>query len=65
MGSKRLIKKNIRPFLGKPLYSYTVEQAINAGASQVIISTDIPEILEKKFFNGKIVNLNLQNNNFK
>jgi CMP-N,N'-diacetyllegionaminic acid synthase len=49
MGSKRVIKKNIRPFLGKPLYSYTVEQAINAGAAQVIISTDIPEILEKKF----------------
>ena len=54
MGSKRLPKKNIRLFLKKPLYTYTIDQALKSGATKIIISTDIPEILDKKFDNDLI-----------
>lgn len=44
-GSKGVSNKNIRPICGKPLYRYTVDFALDAGANQVYISTDIREIL--------------------
>lgn len=44
-GSKGLPNKNILPLNGKPLYLYTVDAALNAGANRIIISTDISNIL--------------------
>jgi len=46
-GSKGLKNKNTRLLHNKPLYAHTVDQALRAGASKVIISTDIPEILNQ------------------
>lgn len=44
-GSKRIPRKNIKSFLGKPLISYSIEAALKAGCfSRVIVSTDCPEI---------------------
>jgi CMP-N,N'-diacetyllegionaminic acid synthase len=45
-GSKGLPGKNIRPIAGVPLYRRTVNQAREAGLSTVILTTDIPSILE-------------------
>ncbi len=44
-GSKGLPGKNMRELAGKPLYRHAVDVALEAGASRVILSTDIPEIL--------------------
>jgi N-acylneuraminate cytidylyltransferase len=44
-GSKGLVKKNIRLLAGKPLYFHAIDVALAAGASRIIISTDISEIL--------------------
>jgi len=44
-GSKGLPGKNVRMLDGKPLYWHSVQQALLAGASKVIVSTDIPQIL--------------------
>jgi CMP-N-acetylneuraminic acid synthetase len=43
-GSKGLPGKNMRLLCGKPLYRHAVDQALAAGASRVIITTDIPDI---------------------
>ncbi len=44
-GSKRIPKKNIKPFLDKPIIAYSIEAAINAGCfDQVMVSTDDDEI---------------------
>jgi N-acylneuraminate cytidylyltransferase len=44
-GSKRIPRKNIRPFLGKPIILYSIEAAIQSGLfSEVMVSTDDPEI---------------------
>ena len=44
-GSKRIPKKNIRDFLGKPIIAYSIEVAINSGLfDEVIVSTDDEEI---------------------
>ena len=46
-GSKGLPGKNIRPLLGKPLITYTIEAALKAeSTSRVIVSTDSEEIAE-------------------
>ena len=29
-GSKRIPKKNIKPFLGKPIIAYSIESALNS-----------------------------------
>tara|TARA_Y100001968_G_C19402506_1_gene741801 strand:- start:410 stop:1087 length:678 start_codon:yes stop_codon:yes gene_type:complete len=47
-GSKGLINKNILPINDKPLYMYTVEQAIHS-TERCLISTDIMSILDKPF----------------
>jgi CMP-N-acetylneuraminic acid synthetase len=44
-GSKGLPGKNTRPLVGKPLYRHAVDLALAAGASRVLISTDIHELL--------------------
>ena len=44
-GSKRIPRKNIKLFHGKPLIAYSIEAARNSGCfDQVIVSTDDPEI---------------------
>jgi CMP-N,N'-diacetyllegionaminic acid synthase len=46
-GSKGLPRKNILPLLGKPLISWTIEQALNSESiDSVFVSTDDPEIAE-------------------
>lgn len=44
-GSKRIPRKNIRPFCGKPMLAWSIEAALSAGCfDQVIVSTDDYEI---------------------
>ncbi len=44
-GSKRIPKKNIRPFLGKPIMAYGIEAALQSGIfEEVMVSTDNQEI---------------------
>lgn len=44
-GSKRIPKKNIKEFLGRPIISYSIEVAISSGLfDEVIVSTDNDEI---------------------
>ncbi len=44
-GSKRIPRKNIRDFLGKPIIAYSIEIAINSGLfEEVMVSTDNEEI---------------------
>jgi N-acylneuraminate cytidylyltransferase len=46
-GSKRIPRKNIKPFLGKPIIAYSIESAINSGLfDEVMVSTDDDEIAE-------------------
>lgn len=46
-GSKRIPKKNIRPFLGKPIISYAIEAAVKSGLfEEIMVSTDSAEIAE-------------------
>ncbi|MCR2074848.1 cytidylyltransferase domain-containing protein, partial [Campylobacter lari] len=45
-GSKRIPRKNIINFLGKPLIAYSIESALNSGIfDDVIISSDDDEII--------------------
>ncbi len=44
-GSKRIPKKNIKDFLGKPIIAYSIEAAISSGIfDEVMVSTDSEEI---------------------
>jgi N-acylneuraminate cytidylyltransferase len=44
-GSKRIPKKNIRPFLGKPILAYSIETALQSHLfAEVMVSTDDREI---------------------
>jgi len=46
-GSKRIPKKNIRKFCGKPIIAYSIEVAIKSGVfDEVIVSTDDSNIAE-------------------
>lgn len=46
-GSKRIPRKNILPFLGKPLIAYSIDTALKSGCfDKVIVSTDDTEIAE-------------------
>lgn len=46
-GSKRIPRKNIRPFGGKPMIAWSIEAAQNSGCfDRVIVSTDDEEIAE-------------------
>ena len=51
-GSKRIPRKNIKEFNGKPIIAYSIEAALKSNCfNQVIVSTDDDEIAEvaKKF----------------
>lgn len=46
-GSKRIPRKNIRPFLGKPIMAYSIEAALGSGIfDEVMVSTEDEEIAE-------------------
>lgn len=46
-GSKRILRKNIKDFLGKPIIAYSIEVAINSGLfKEIMVSTDDSEIAE-------------------
>lgn len=46
-GSKRIPKKNIKDFCGKPIIAYSIEAALEAGIfDEVMVSTDSEEIAE-------------------
>lgn len=46
-GSKRIPRKNIRSFLGKPIIEYSINAALGAGCfTEVMVSTDDIEIAE-------------------
>lgn len=47
MGSKRILKKNIRPLNGIPLIAYTIQAAKESDCfTEIIVSTDSEEIAE-------------------
>jgi len=44
-GSKRIPRKNIKPFLGKPIIAYSIEAALDSNLfDEVMVSTDDEEI---------------------
>ena len=46
-GSKRIPRKNIKSFLGKPIIAYSIEAAMDSGLfDEVMVSTDDEEIAE-------------------
>ena len=46
-GSKRIPRKNIKPFLGKPIIGYSIEAAIKSNLfNEVMVSTDDEEIVK-------------------
>lgn len=46
-GSKRIPRKNIRPFAGKPMIAHSIECALRSGLfRRVVVSTDDDEIAE-------------------
>lgn len=46
-GSKRIPRKNIKDFFGKPIMAYSIEAALNSGLfDEVMVSTDDHEIAE-------------------
>lgn len=55
-GSKRILRKNIRPFLGKPIIAYSIEAALKSNLfEEVMVSTDDPEIAEIAIKYGAVV----------
>lgn len=55
-GSKRIPRKNIKLFLGKPIIAYSIEVALSSGLfDEVMVSTDDDEIAElAKSFGAKV-----------
>lgn len=46
-GSKRIPRKNIKPFMGKPIIAYSIEAALQSGIfDEVMVSTDDQEIAQ-------------------
>lgn len=46
-GSKRIPRKNIRPFLGRPILEYSIEAALQTGLfDEVMVSTEDEEIAQ-------------------
>lgn len=46
-GSKRIPRKNIKPFMGKPIIAYSIEAALKSGLfDEVMVSTDDLEFVE-------------------
>jgi N-acylneuraminate cytidylyltransferase len=52
-GSKRIPRKNIRPFLDRPIISYPISAALNSDLfDEVMVSTEDPEIAEISKMHG-------------
>ena len=52
-GSKRIPRKNIKNFLGKPIIVYSIEAAVQSGLfDEIIVSTDDNEIADIAIKNG-------------
>lgn len=46
-GSKRIPRKNVKPFMGKPIIAYSIENALSTGLfDEIMVSTDDDEIIE-------------------
>ena len=46
-GSKRITRKNIKPFLCKPIIAYSIQAALDSGLfDEIMVSTDDNEIAE-------------------
>lgn len=46
-GSKRIPRKNVKPFLGKPMLAYSIETALQSGLfEEIMVSTDDAEIAD-------------------
>lgn len=55
-GSKRIPKKNIRSFCGKPIIAYSIEAALESGVfDEVMVSTDSEEIAQVAILAGASV----------
>ena len=55
-GSKRIPRKNIRPFAGKPIIVWPIKTALSSGLfDQVVVSTDDAEIAEVACGAGALV----------
>ena len=55
-GSKRIPRKNIRPFAGKPIIAWPIKAALSSGLfDQVVVSTDDAEIAEVAHGAGALV----------
>ncbi len=55
-GSKRIPKKNIKKFCGKPIIAYSIEAALQSGMfDEVMVSTDSQEIAEISKSYGAVV----------
>lgn len=63
-GSKRIPRKNIKEFLGKPIIAYSIEAAIASGLfDEVMVSTDDEEIADiSKNYGAKIPFLRSKDN---
>lgn len=55
-GSKRIPRKNVKPFLGKPIIAYSIEAALKSKLfDEVMVSTDDKEIVKvAKRFGAKV-----------
>jgi len=52
-GSKRIPRKNIKPFMGEPMISYPIKAALRSGLfDMVMVSTDDIEIAETALLHG-------------
>lgn len=52
-GSKRIPRKNVVDFCGKPLMAWTIEAALQSGRfGQVVVSTDDPDIAQEAIRHG-------------
>jgi N-acylneuraminate cytidylyltransferase len=52
-GSKRIPRKNIKPFGGRPIIAWSIQAAIKSGCfSRIIVSTDDAEIAEVAIAHG-------------
>ena len=55
-GSKRIPRKNIRSFCGKPMIAWSIKAAQDSGAfDQILVSTDDVEIAEVAQSHGAAV----------
>ena len=64
-GSKRIPRKNIKPFLGKPIIAYSIEAALKSELfDEVMVSTDDNEIKEIAIkYGAKVPFLRSEKNN--